>query len=49
MLKLFYFHILSIAKIGYIVLWMIATLATLEKWKKKHYDSFGPYLKGTVP
>jgi hypothetical protein len=24
---------LSIAKIGYIVLWMIAILATPEKWK----------------
>jgi hypothetical protein len=49
MLKLFYFHILSIAKIGYIFLWMIATLATPEKWKKKHCDSLGPYLKGIVP
>jgi hypothetical protein len=49
MLKLFYFHIFSIAKIGYIVLWMIAILATVEKWKNKHCDSFGPYLKGIVP
>jgi hypothetical protein len=49
MLKLLYFHIFSIAKISYIVLWMIATLATPEKWKNKHYDSFGPYLKGIVP
>jgi hypothetical protein len=33
-LKISYFHILNIANFGYIYLWMIATWATSQNWKK---------------
>jgi hypothetical protein len=36
-LKVFYFHIWSIAKFGCIFLWMIASLATSQNWRKNTY------------
>ncbi len=43
-LKISYFHVLNITNFGYIYLWMIATWATSQNWKKRKRKTIVPIL-----